>query len=121
MNKIGKIGVCIECGPVGETSKYLPLAIKSAYQFLQYFAVIDPVVDYDKVIQKEYRIDRLLYKMSSNFRFAKNIKDFEMLSSNQPFAYDGGTPLVAGDKEYIIFPRPDVEIGGEVCIIALAK
>ena len=118
MNKRG-VGICIECGTSNKPEKFLDLAIKSAYQFLQYFGSIDTLAPYDAVPQRFIKNDRMLYKKSDNFRFVKDFKDFESLLPNEPFAFDGEEPLIAGNNECIFFPRPNVPIGGEVCLIGI--
>lgn len=59
----------------------------------------------------------MIYKKNAEFKFVKDFKDFEPLPEGQTFAFDGDEPLVAGKNECIIFPRPDVPVGGEVCLI----
>lgn len=116
MNKIG-VGICIECGTSNKAEQFVDLALKSAYQFLQYFGNIDTSVPYDNVAHKFIKSDRMLYKKNDAFRFVKDFKDFEPLPANEPFAFDGDEPLIAGENECIFFPRPNVPVGGEVCLI----
>ena len=118
MNKTG-VGICIECGTSNRAEQFVDLALKSSYQFLQYFGNIDTEVPYDNLKQQFIKNDRMLYKKNEAFRFVKDFKDFEPLPSNKPFAYDGDEPLIAGENECIFFPRPNVPIGGEVCLIGI--
>ncbi len=119
-NKTG-IGICIECGTSNRAEDFVDLALKSSYQFLQYFENIDAVVPYDNVTQQIIKNDRMLYKKNEVFRFVKDFKDFESLPANEPFAFDGDEPLIAGENECIFFPRPNVPIGGEVCLIGILR
>ncbi len=119
MNKKGGVGICIECGTSNKPDEFTELALKSAYQFLQYFENIEPTTPYDNVVQQIIKNDRMLYKKNENFKFVKDFKDFEPLPSGKAFAFDGDEPLIAGENECIIFPRPDVPIGGEVCLIGI--
>lgn len=118
MNKRG-IGICLECGTSNRAEQFVDLAVKSSYQFLQYFGNIDMVVPYDNVSQQFIKNDRMLYKKNDVFRFVKDFKDFESLPANEPFAFDGNEPLIAGKNECIFFPRPNVPAGGEVCLIGI--
>ena len=117
VNKNGGVGICIECGTSNKAEEFFPLALKSSYQFLQYFGNIDPIVSYDSVERQFIGNDRMLYKKTNDFRFVKDFKDFEPLPEGKPFAFDGDEALLAGKDECIIFPRPHVAIGGEVCVI----
>jgi succinylglutamate desuccinylase len=119
MNQAGGIGICIECGTSNRADEFLPLALKSAYQFLQYFGCVDTTVPYDSVRQQFIKNDRMLYKKNESFRFVKDFADFEPLHAGEAFAFDGDEPLVAGKNECIIFPRPNVPVSGEVCLIGL--
>ncbi len=122
MFKKGKIGLCIECGTSNSATKFLPVAEKSIYQFLQYFGCIDDVVKKDDVKQLYLKANRMIFKKTSAFRFVRNFKDFEKLPYGKIFATDGkDISYRAGKSEHIMFPRPQVKIGGEVCIISTSK
>ena len=117
MEKEKKIGICIECGTTNRYKKFLPLAEQSVYQFLQYFGCIDICVKYSKVTQKYVQVQRMLHKKTSQFSFTKEYRDFEMLPTGRPFATDGDIVHTAKQGECILFPRPQVKVGEEVCII----
>lgn len=120
MYQNGKVGLCVECGTVNRAKKFLPLAKKTIYQFLQHFGCIEEVVKNDSIMQKKMRAVKMLQKKSKGFRFVKKFKDFEPLSAGKVFAYDGAIAHKARAGERIIFPRPNVPVGGEVCIIAVS-
>ncbi len=117
MYRKGNIGVCIECGTSNRAKKFTPLAVRSIYQFLQYFDSIEKVVELDRTPQMYLRAKKMVYKKSKNFSFAKQYKDFEKLAFGKPFATDGEIKHTAGKGEYIVFPRETVKVGGEVCVI----
>lgn len=121
MNRTGGIGICIECGTSNKPDEFVDVALKSAYQFLQYFENIEQRIPYDNVPQQLIKNDRMLYKKNENFRFIKEFMDFEPLPAGAIFAYDGDDALVAGENECIIFPRPNVPVGGEVCLIGIVE
>ncbi len=121
MFKNGKAGLCIECGTSNKAKKFLPLAYKSALQFLQYYKNIDQAVPFDEVEQRKVVSKRIIYKKTKTFTFTKNYKDFESLEEGRVYATDGDVKYIASKNECILFPRPKVEIGGEVCIICSVK
>lgn len=118
MHTSSKVGICVECGTTNRFEQFIPLAIKSAKQFMQYFGCIDASVEYDSIAQKHITASRIIYKKNEPFRFVKNFLDFEPLPVGQPFAFQGNEPEIAGENECILFPRPNEPVGGEVCIIA---
>ncbi len=117
MEKAGKIGICIECGTSNSYKDFLNLAEKSVYQFLQYFGCVDNQVEFSNIQQKLFKVKRMVYKKTKDFKFIKDFVDFELLPTDKAFAIDGTEEYVASTNEAIIFPRPDVPINGEVCII----
>jgi hypothetical protein len=62
-------------------------------------------------------VKKLYKKQSSDFRFAKEYNDFESLPSDTPYIYDGEIEVTANPGEVIMFPRADVPVGEEVCVI----
>lgn len=118
MAKQGKVGICIECGTSNRAKKFVALAERSVYQFLQYFGCIEKKVSYSRPKQKLLRANRIVYKRTDDFKFAKKFKDFQLLPSKKIFATDGHISHIAGKNEFIVFPREKVGIGGEVFIIA---
>ncbi|MES2213870.1 MAG: succinylglutamate desuccinylase/aspartoacylase family protein [Patescibacteria group bacterium] len=112
-----KIGMCIECGTTNKYKKFLKLAEDSVYQFLQHFKCIENKIKYSPVEQRIVRVKRMLYKQTTKFRFVKEFKDFERLSGGRVFATDGALKLKASQGECMLFPRPGVKVGEEVCVI----
>ena len=117
MEKNKKVGICIECGTTNKYKKFLDLAENSAYQFLQHFGCIDKKVEYSHIAQKYVSVKRMVHKQTAGFAFAKEFKDFESLPAGKAFATDGKTRHLAAKNQCILFPRPNVKIGEEVCIV----
>lgn len=117
MHKVGKIGICIECGTTNKAKKFTPLAIQSVYQFLQYYGAIDTLVEMNTAVQLYLSAKKILHKKTKNFAFSKKFKDFEKLKLGNIFAIDGVLKHRAGKDEYILFPRENGKIGSEVCVI----
>ncbi len=118
METLGKCALCLECGSVFESEKNVPLAIQSIKQFLQYFDLIDRSVEYNSEPQVRLNIFKVGIKETNEFKFSKHYDDFEMLKEGEIFATDGNKKYVAGSNEYIIFPRENKPIGGEVFVLA---
>ncbi len=117
MYRNGKIGICLECGTSNRYKELIEFADKSVRQFLKYFECIHDDVEYVSVPQRRVRVKKLIYKQSPDFRFTHDFLDFEVLPTDKPFISDGEINLVAQPGEVIMFPRPDVKVGEEVCII----
>lgn len=116
MHAHGKPSLTVECGPRTETEKYLPLALKTANQFLCFYGAVDNV-PYDARTQTYVQITAAAHKKSNDFAFTKEFKTFELLPDGEIFAHDGPTEYRAGKGERILFPRPNKEIGGEVFLL----
>lgn len=117
MFRNGKVGVCVECGTSNNYEKFTPFAEHVTKQFLSYFGVIDDRIAYDTHEQKYFRVKKLHKKQTDGFRFTEQFHDFELLPTNRPFIIDGNTEITASINEAIMFPRADVPVGEEVCIV----
>lgn len=117
MSNSGKVGLTAECGTTNRADYFFPLAVKTALQFLQHFGNIDEVEPFSSVPQRRVKADRMILKMTDAFAYSREYKDFELLAKGEVFATDGDLVHTAGEGECIIFPRVDVKVGGEACII----
>ncbi len=54
-------------------------------------------------------IDRAVYRKTQRVTFLKEFKNFEELAPGQVFAIDGEEKLIAGENEFILFPRSEAE------------
>ena len=113
----GKIGVCVECGTSNNYEVFTPFAERVIKQFLSYFGAVDAGVSYDTSKQQFFKVNRLLKKQTEDFRFTREFRDFELLPTDEPFIIDGDAALTASVNEAIVFPRAEVPLGEEVCII----
>jgi succinylglutamate desuccinylase len=118
MFRNGKIGICLECGTSNKYQEFVPFAVTSVKQFLNYFGCTKEAVEREKVTkQKRVRAKRIIYKKTEDFKFSQNFLDFETLPTDKPFIVDGSHEEIASVGEIIMFPRAEVPVGGEVCII----
>src|SRR5690606_13665355 len=42
----GKVGICVECGPIAKAEQYVPFAKQTVYQFLKSYDMTDEEVAY---------------------------------------------------------------------------
>jgi succinylglutamate desuccinylase len=117
----GKVGICLECGPIPDSKKYVSFAKKAVLQFLQYFEVISSQVSYDDYEKRIIEAVEIIKKESDDFKFNREFKEFEKLVSGEEIATDGEKKYIAKENQVIIFPRPNNPIGVEVCIIGEEK
>jgi succinylglutamate desuccinylase len=118
MYRNGKIGICLECGTSNNYEHFTPYAEKAVRQFLAHFGVIEDVITSPSPITQTFvTVKKLIKKQTEQFSFSKDFKDFELLPTDSPFITDGDTEVYAEENEVILFPRADVPVGEEVCII----
>lgn len=113
----GKIGVCIECGPISKPQEYKEFALRSVYQMLRYYDMTDAIVEYSKTPKRIIRVQKAIHKTSSNFKLKKGLQNFMALEDNQVIAEDGSRKYQANAGEYIIFPHYNARIGEEAYVI----
>ena len=110
MNRIGKIGICIECGYLGD-DKSKEIAEKSIFAFLKARGhLVNDVLPNEKLYIKIYD----LYKTKTNeFTLSKPFEDFESLSGGQIIGKDGDSEIRVKKDSVILFARnleiPDAE------------
>lgn len=121
MNQQHKIGICLECGSIYETSKNIKLTKTYIYQFLQHFQAIKTNIRPNQQKKTLIKAKKVIIKKSSDFKFSKNYKDFEKLTPGKTFARDKNKIYKAKKNECIIFPNPQAELNTEACIIGELK
>lgn len=118
MSSKGKIGLCLECGSNFYPEKYAPLALDSIYRFLTHFGLIKAISKEKRETPQEvYKVEQVVKRMTDDFSFNREYKNFELLTPGKQFARDGETSFVAEENRYIIFPREKQKIGEESFIL----
>lgn len=117
MFKQGKIGICVECGPISKAEEYIDIATKTIYQFLRYFDASPKKVSFSKMPKRVVLAEKSIYKSSEHFALKKGYKNFGQLKSGEVIAKDGNIKYVARENECIIFPHYNAQIGEEAYII----
>ena len=117
MYKTNKVGICLECGPLSKAEEFKPLAIKSVYQFLKFYGLINSDVEYSTTLKRIIKASEAVMRRSEDFKLDPNLKSFQKLRAGQVIGSQDGKEFVAKDGDYIIFPRPQAQIGAEAFII----
>lgn len=117
MYSLGRIGICLECGPISKAEEYTDFAIDAAEKFLNYFGLIEKAVKFSEEPKKIIRAEKTIYKSSENFVLKPGLKNFDLLESGQLLATDGDVAYVAGKDECIIFPHYAARVEEEAYIL----
>jgi succinylglutamate desuccinylase len=118
MNSIGKVGICVECGYVGDSGS-TEIAKESILNFLKACGHLAN----DKEIRKQLHIEMYdIYKTKSDtFVLSKPFKDFEEISTGQIIGTDGGKEVRAERNSVILFARDRDQAGDEAFLIGKKK
>jgi len=106
MNRIGKIGLCVECGFL-EDEESINLAENIMLSLLRNLDMIsNGFVNYNlKIDKKKYYQVRELYCTNDEFRLLKEFKDFEAVCKNQSIGTDGKNQIKSNYDGFILFAR----------------
>lgn len=113
----GKVGICIECGPISKAAQYKDFAINTIYQFLEYYGMADRIVEYSVSPKRIIRAKQAVFKTSKDFVLSQNLGNFDRLSEGQVVAVDETTKYTSKAGECIIFPHYNARVGEEAYII----
>lgn len=113
----GKIGICIECGPISKAKDYTVFAKKSIFQFLKYFDMTSESVSFSSKKKRVIKASRVVCKKSDNFALSEGLRNFDKLQSGQILAVENNKKYIAGASECIIFPHYNARVGEEAYIL----
>ncbi len=115
----GKIGICVELGAIEDPEKFVPLGIKTAYQFLNHFRLINELIaDEDGSEQKILQVSGIYKKQNPDLRFTRELKTFDPLVKGEIICTDGDSVVRAREDSYVLFPRDDLPVGVEAFLTA---
>jgi succinylglutamate desuccinylase len=112
----GKIGVCVECGPIARADEYKEFAKKTLYQFLKHFGMSTEDVRFSTANKRIIEAKKAIYKKSEDFVILPGFKNFDKLKSGQVMAREGAIEYKAKEGECIIFPHYKARVGEEAYI-----
>lgn len=113
----GKIGICVECGPIAKATEYTEFAKRTIYQFLSYFDMTDKKPTDSSKLKRIIRADKAVYKTSADFHLLPNFKNFERLNEGQTIAREHDQTFTAKAGDCIIFPHYSARVGEEAYIL----
>lgn len=114
MNSIGKIGICIECGYLGDP-KSTQMAEESIFAFLKARGhITNGLIPRD---QSYARIYEKYYAKTADFTLSKLFDDFEEIAKGQIIGTDGDKDVQAEKDSIILFASNQKQIGGEAFLL----
>lgn len=113
----GKIGICVECGPIAKAEQYVSFAKNTIYQFLKSYDMTDEAVEYSASQKRVIRAEKTVLKSNETFVLQPNLRNFQRLKPGQLLAEKHGKQYRAGKNQCIIFPHYQARIGEEAYII----
>jgi succinylglutamate desuccinylase len=114
MNSIGRIGICVECGYLGDQSS-VKVAEESIFSFLAARGHIKKPLIVSK--QKRIRIYKLFLSKTDSFKLAKDFADFEEVSAQQLIGRDGPEEVRAPKEGIILFASNVYKPGSEAFLL----
>ena len=118
MSSIGKIGICVECGYLGD-AKSVKVAEKSILAFLGARGNIMKKSSPKK--QSYTQMNDLYTTKTNNFVLTKLFDDFEKVSKGQIIGIDGKEKVVAKKDGIILFARNRKQVGDEAFLFGQHK
>lgn len=118
MNSVGKIGICLECGYLGDPQA-THIAEEGVFAFLKAQGHIS-----GSVAQKEQsyiRVYKLYMTTNADFTLERSFADFERISEGQIIGTDGTNEVRAERESVILFARNRNKVGEEAFLLGERK
>lgn len=115
MNRAGKIGICVECGYLGNEASSA-VAKESILQFL----ALHGHISYPKAVEKtpeRFQIYKLYITRTDHFRLSKEFSDFQAVAQGEEIGVDGEEVIICDRDSIILFPHNADKIGQEVFLL----
>lgn len=114
MNSIGKIGICFECGFLGD-NRSMKIAEKSIFAFLKARGHIANNLKQRK--QTRLKVYDLYKTKTNNFILTKPFADFEEVLKGQVIGRDGGQEIKAPKNSFVLFASNRKKVGEEAFLL----
>jgi succinylglutamate desuccinylase len=109
---VGKTGVCIECGQ-HDAPNAAELAYEAILITLWELGMIAGNANERKIKAKTLSFSKVVFKEEGG-NFTADWKNFDVFEAGKTIAIRGtGEKLLATERSYIVFPRPDAAAGDE--------
>lgn len=120
MSNQGKVGICVELGAISKPEKYVNLGIQTAYQFLQYFDMVEKKYEPSNIKQAVLQVDDMYVRQNKDFTFAKDFRTFDRVERGQLICTDGEHEIYADAAVHLLFPGSNNPIGVEAYMTAIS-
>lgn len=106
MNKLGKVGICVECGSLFDDSS-TNVAIKTLNLFLYNLGLINLNLFNFENLKVDLEIFEVFlnYKFKNNFSLIRKFEDFEFVESGKLIGFDGSEEIKALEDGIILFAK----------------
>ncbi|MFH1749826.1 MAG: succinylglutamate desuccinylase/aspartoacylase family protein [bacterium] len=118
MNNQGKIGICVECGYLGD-SKSIMVAEETIMAFLKARGHIDGKLD--TITQEFVQMCSIYITKTNDFKLTKKFSDFEQVAAGRIIGTDGELPVTVNENSIILFARNRQKIGEEAFLVGKYK
>jgi succinylglutamate desuccinylase len=115
MNRIGKIGICVECGYLGDEAS----SVKARESILQFLSLHGHIT-YPRTTEKtpkRFQIHTLYLTKTNHFRLRKEFSDFQVVAQGEEIGVDGEEAVTCDRDSIILFPHNADKIGQEVFLL----
>ena len=120
MNTLGKIGICLECGYIGDKKSY-EVAENGLNAFLQTRGHVRTEVRTTRIEQTYITVQTLYYAKSSVFRLTKRFADFETVPQGTAIGIDGTSIVKAPYDGVILFAQDTNKVGEEAFLFGRTR
>jgi succinylglutamate desuccinylase len=114
MNQAGKIGICLECGYLGD-----PQSTKIAEDSIFAFLKARGHLTNDLIPRRQSRVEmyQKYFTKTDNFVLAKSFGNFETVDKNQLIGTDGREEVRAPKRSLILFAHDCQEVNSEAFLL----
>jgi len=117
MNKIGKVGICVECGYMNDPQSNT-VAEQSVFDFL---VATGNITGKSKIRKQNLLKIYKIYKSKTNiFLLKKKFSDFEEVKKGQIIGIDGSREVLSTKKSIILFAQDTNKIDDEAFLLGVA-
>jgi succinylglutamate desuccinylase len=97
----------------------IDVANKAALSFLSLLEMIEPGERPTPVPAERYDVYEIVTKDFEDFKYAGEVKNFQLFRKGEAFAFQNGRPVVVAEDTHLLIPMTpaDTKIGEEVCYL----
>jgi predicted deacylase len=118
MNSRGKIGICIECGYLGDPAS-VQVAERGIDAFLRAAGHLGN--DLSETPQSYIRMNEIYLTTSNDFKLSRPFADFDSVSEGEVVGLDSGREVRAEEEGIILFARNCQKAGEEAFLLGEKK